>query len=195
MAHDISASNQQPLERPTPAQYDINWKLAIWAGILGQLLFLGFYYPVYFYYQEEGLDLIHLFGAFVFPGEPVLRTIAGLGAVMGLGVALSVGYAWVLLYILNLRSSGTTGFIYGFFVFQPIAAFVLPWTVGFLAELQGVRLNLPDVLLNQAGHGASDWDGPFLMMTAYIMYGLTVGAIYRHKLRTNYAARTVYLGG
>jgi hypothetical protein len=179
--------------KPTPNRFQVNIGLAIVAGIVGQLFWMALYYPVYFMYQEDSLDLMRLFGSFLTTQEPWTHLL-GFGAVMGIGVTTAVAYAWIL-YILNLQSSGAMGFVFGAFVFQPIIAFVIPWTVGFLAVFTGVRMNNPDVALNQAGHGNANWDGPFFVLLAYLIYGLIVGAIYRHKLRDTTQYQIAYQGG
>jgi hypothetical protein len=194
MAQESRASNLIP----TPNKYKVNLVLATWAGILGQVLWFLFYYPVYFYYGEDSLDLARLFGSFVVADPTWVARLLGLGVLFGIGVGTAWAYAW-LLYILNLQSSGTTGFLFGGLFFVPMAAFVIPWTVGFLAQLRDVQMNLPDVLFSQAGHGNGNWDGPLYVLVAYIMYGLVVGSVYRHKLRNQpgdkVQYRIAYLGG
>lgn len=190
MAHQSGASNLIP----TPNKYQVNLKLATWAGILGQVLWFLFYYPVYFYYGEDSLDLARLFGSFITTDPEWVTRFLGIGALFGIGIGTAWAYAW-LLYILNLQSSGTTGFLFGGLFFVPIAAFIIPWTVGFLAQFRDVQMNLPDVLFSQAGHGNANWDGPMLVLIAYMMYGLVLGAVYRHKLRDPNVYRIAYQGG
>lgn len=194
MAHTSSASNL-PL---TPNKYKVNLVLATWAGLLGQLLWFLFYYPVYLYYQEDSLDLARMFGSFLVAEPTFIARILGIGALFGIGIGTAWAYAW-LLYILNLQSSGTTGFLFGGLFFVPMAAFIIPWSVGFLAEFRGVRMNLPDVLFSQAGHGNANWDGPLYALVAYVMYGLVLGSVYRHKIRNQPGDakqyRIAYLGG
>lgn len=179
--------------KPTPNRFQVNIGLAIIAGILGQLLWLGFYYPVYGMFQEDSIDLMRLFGSFLTTQEPWVHFL-GLGAVMGIGIVTAVAYAWIL-YVLNLQSSGAFGVIFGGMVFVPIFAFVVPWTVGFLSVFTNVRMNNPDVMLNQAGHGHADWGGPVIVLLSYIFYGLVVGAVYRHKLRDTAQYEIAYQGG
>ena len=198
MAHSASASNRIL----TPNKYQPNLLLAGIAGLVGQLMWLGFYYPVYAMYQEDSLDLFRLFGSFIyiFMGnhdgnyDPGIARLVGIPVVLGLGVVIGLIYAWIL-YILNLQSTGAMGFIFGGLVFTPMIAFVIPWTVGFLAQLTGIQMNVPDVAFNQAGHGNAGWDGPVYVLVAYLIYGVILGAMYRHKLRDLTKYEVKYQGG
>jgi len=38
-----------------------------------------------------------------------------------------------------------------------------------------------DTLLNQVGHGNDGWEACGYVLGAHLMYGLLLGAIYRHK--------------
>jgi hypothetical protein len=56
-------------------------------------------------------------------------------------------------------------------------------------------MNNPDVLMNQAGHGNAWWDGPMIVLVAYLLYGVTVGAVYRHQTLDTTRYRVAYQGG
>lgn len=129
--------------------------------------------------------------------DPLVSSLLGFLVHMGIGVGIGVGYA-ILLWIFRLQSNAGKGIVYGFLVFQAMFAFLLPWAVGWSARfgLPHVQLYPADVMLNQAGHGNAGWEAPAIVLVAHLMYGLLLGAIYRHKVRPlDNKVRLEYSGG
>jgi hypothetical protein len=155
-----------------------------------------------FIYRQNSLDIPLLLGSFVFANEWLAR-IAGFVVHMIIGIGIALTYA-ILLYIFRLQSNAGKGTVFGFLVFVPMMTFLMPWAVGWSARFglphatleSGARLWPVDTMLNQVGNGNAGWDACVVVLCAHLMYGLLLGALYRHKLRPQDGRyRIEYSGG
>lgn len=193
-AHAPEGYNPDAKEIPTV--YQIDWIEAVKAGTTATLLFSAFYAPLYFMYREDSINIPRLIGSFVF-ADPLLAVLSGFVVHLGIGTSIGVAYA-VLLWIFRLQGNGGKGMVFGFLIFQVMFAFLLPWAPGWSARfgLPHAQLQNADVMLNQTGHGNVGWEAPALVLLAHLMFGLLLGAIYRHKVRSlDHSIRLEYSGG
>jgi hypothetical protein len=181
--------------------YVVNVVSAGIAGLISHLLLIPAIYALYFAYREDSMDLPLLFGAFLVAPTDMqsvwLARILGMGAFLGIGVVTGIAYA-VLLRVFRWQSNGGKGSVFGILVFVPTFAFIVPWTVGFLARFAPThwRMNNPDVMFNQVGHGNVGWEPAGWMLCCYIIAGLVLGTLYRHKtLEMGGRYRLEYQGG
>jgi hypothetical protein len=194
MSHTTGAPSAGAKVVPCP--YTINWLLAGIAGLFAQVILLSGVYPLYLAYREDSMDPLLLFGSFL-TADPVMARVLGFGIYLGMGIAVGLAYA-ILLYIFRWQGNAGKGAVFGVLVFIPMYAFIWPWTVGFLARFAPTHLsfNNPDVMFNQVGHGNVGWEPAAWTLCVYLIYGIVLGAIYRHGIRemgTRY--RLEYQGG
>jgi hypothetical protein len=157
---------------------------------------------MYLIYRQNTVDIPLLLGSFVTGNEWLARLI-GIPIHLGIGIGIALSYA-ILLYIFRLQSNAGKGTVFGGLVFVPMIAFLMPWAVGWSARFglphgtlaSGARLFPIDTLLNQIGHGNAGWDACAYVLFAHLMYGLLLGALYRHKtLPQDGRYRIEYSGG
>jgi len=185
MAQTTGAMRADAVVKPTI--YQINWGNAVIAGIAATLLFSAVYAPVYLIYRQNSLDLLLLLGNILTGNEWVARLV-GLVIHFGIGIGIALAYA-IGLYWFRFQSNAGKGTVFGYLVFIGMIAFLMPWFVGFSARWglphagldTGARLWPVDTLLNQVGHGNDGWEACGYVLGAHLMYGLLLGAIYRHK--------------
>lgn len=165
--------------------YQVDWVGATGAGVAGALGLLAVHAFIYLGYGANSLNLPLMFGYFV-TADYVLAQIIGLGAVIGLYVTGAWAYAF-LLSLFRMQGNGGKGVVYGFMFFVPLYAFILPWVIGLTSRWGAPHINssfLPnmDVMMNQAGQGNVGWEAVALVAFEHLLYGLLVGAVYRHKV-------------
>lgn len=193
-AHAPEGYNPDAREIPTVYEFDL--VEAIKAGTAATLLFSAFYAPMYYIYREDSVNIPRLIGSWVFT-DPTLIVLSGFAVHMGIGVGIAVSYA-ILLWIFRWQSNAGKGTVFGFLIFQAMFAFILPWSVGWLARFAPTHAQLQnaDIMLNQTGHSNAGWEAPAIVLLAHLMFGLLLGAMYRHKVRTlDRAVRLEYSGG
>jgi hypothetical protein len=200
MAQTTGAARTDATVKPTI--YEIDYRSAIIAGIAATLLFSACYSPMVPIYRQNSLDIPLLLGSFL-TGNEWLARLLGIGIHMGIGVGIALSYA-ILLYIFRLQSNAGKGTVFGYMVFIPMMAFLMPWAVGWSARFglphgvldSGAHLWPVDTMLNQVGNGNAGWDACALVLCAHLMYGLLLGALYRHKtLPLDGRYRIEYSGG
>jgi hypothetical protein len=164
-------------------RYKIEWFRATFAGVAGALALLAFHFFIYLGYGSNALNLPLIFGYFL-TSDYVMAQVLGFGITVGLYVGAAWAYAF-LLWVFHFQSNGGKGTVYGFLVFVPLYAFILPWTVGLCARwglphVNSSYLPLMDVMLHQAGQGNVGWEAVSLVAAEHLLYGLIVGTVYRH---------------
>lgn len=187
------ATNERVPVFPNP--FEIDWFEAGKAGFLATLFFSACFAPVYFLYRTDSLDLPLILGSTVFTEEWTAR-LFGFLIHLGIGTSIGLTYAF-LLWLFNWQGNAGKGMVFGVLVYVPMFAFFVPWFIGLLPRFAptGVVHQPMDILMNQVGHGNSNWDGNFFVLSAHLMFGLMLGAIYRHKVKTAGTYRIEYPGG
>ena len=197
MAQTMGATAYAPNERLplVKNQYTIDLGEAIKAGLFATLLFSACYAPLFFMYKQDSVDLLRVLGSTVTLEEWSARAI-GFLLHLGVGIGIAVSYA-VILWLFNWQSNAGKGMVFGVLVYIPMFAFFLPWFIGWLPKFGLVGATLPplDVLMNQVGHGNVGWEANVLVLFAHLMFGLMLGALYRHKIRQHGTYRLEYAGG
>lgn len=162
--------------------YKFDLVSAIKAGITATVFFLAFWYPLYFSTKDPSLDVALLVGAFLTPNVDWTARLLGFGGLFGMGIGMAVFYGLALLAF-KMQSGMNKGIVFGLMVFVPMMAFVLPFSVGFLARfgVSHAYFHTPDVLLNQVGNTQRQWETAVGALIAHIFFGAFLGLVYRHK--------------
>jgi hypothetical protein len=169
---------------PFPHTYKVNHLQAIRAGLTATIVFTLFWYPLYLGFKNSSMDICLLLGSFVVPGDPGWWTrIVGIGMHLCVGVAFALAYAYALL-VFRTQSHAGKGVLYGAGLFMFVSIWVLPWMPPLLERLgqSHAHFDLPSPFLEWLGAGDAGWDGFCLGMVAHLMYGMMLGAVYRHRL-------------
>jgi hypothetical protein len=203
-SHAAPGSNAILVDSP----YKVDWVRAVGAGIPAALALLGMHFFIWWGYGANSLNLPLIFGSFL-THDYVMAQVLGLVATVLFYVVFALAYAY-LLWVFRMQSNAGKGTIYGFLIFVPTYAFILPWTIGLAA-----RWGLPqidstlvssgymmsslvpnvDVMMNQAGQGNVGWEAVSLVALEHLLFGLLVGAVYRHiELPIGERYRLRYLG-
>ena len=187
-----AADDRTPLKQ---SPYIIDPREIIQAGFFATLFFSACYAPLFFMYKQDSLDLLRVLGSTVTLDEWTARAI-GFILHLGVGIGIAASYA-VILWLFNWQSNAGKGTVFGILVYIPMFAFFLPWFIGWLPKFAPTGAVLPplDTLMNQVGHGNVGWEANFLVLAAHMMFGLMLGAMYRHKVRQPGTYRLEYAGG
>jgi hypothetical protein len=196
MAQTTDAARASQERLPVfPNAYEIDWFEAGKAGFLATLFFSAIYAPIYLAYRTDSMDIPLILGSTVTLDEWLARII-GFGIHLGIGIGIALSYA-VILWLFNWQGNAGKGTVFGILVFVPMFAFFVPWFIGWLPKFAptGVVHQPFDVMMNQVGHGNNGWELSALVMLAHMMFGLMLGAIYRHKVKNPGTFRLEYAGG
>lgn len=168
---------------PFPHPYKVNLPQALGAGFCATLVFTLFWYPLFLGFKNNSMDIFGLLGSFFVPGEPGgLTHLVGFLIHLGIGMALAVSYAYGMMF-LRTQSHGGKGAIFGAGLFMFMSIWVLPWVAPLAVYgASHAHFDMPSPFLEWLGAGDNGWDGFAIGLLANVMFGLIIGAVYRHKL-------------
>ena len=167
---------------PFPHLYTVDFLQAFRAGLAATVVFTLFWYPLYFGAKNSSMDICLLLGSYVVPGDPsAITRLIGVGMHLVIGVAIAFAYATGL-QVFRTQSHAGKGALFGIGIFFFMAIWALPWVAPMAVYgASHAHFDMPSPYLEWLGANDAGWDGFALGLFAHIMYGLVLGAAYRHK--------------
>jgi hypothetical protein len=197
-AHTHGSHHSADTMKVVWSEYKFNPVSAFTAGIVATIFFLIVWYLIFLSVKDPAMDIALIVGGFVSPKLDWTARILGFGGLFGIGVSMSFVFGLALLAF-KMQSGMGKGLLYGMMLFVPMMAFVLPFSLGFLARfgLSGASIHTFDVMFNQVGNSGGQWQFACWGLLAHMFFGSFLGLVYRHKEREGIGSKyeVEYAGG
>lgn len=174
------------IDRPAPGAlpgvlpFTLNWTGVIVAGLWGTLVMTLTMYYVPPVMGLPPMDIGIMLGTMFLPQYTATARGVGLGLHVANGIIFVLAYAGILL-ALRVQSTAWTGVVLGVLLWLGGAMLLLDPIMQMNPLVQSGEMTNPGYFMLNVGMG---WKPAMFSFVTHLVYGLTVGFLYRHRART-----------